>query len=264
MFTNTTMRRTFVIALCMMVAVCIAGLVPGNAAFAKAKKMKMPVQVKEYNKNNGKWEYDRTVKFTYNKKGDLVKAETIFKDNDRNTTVIKYTYKKGKKTAAVATTPDSNMKFRFDKKGRVVYWDEKGGLMDATRQIRYGKKNTIKSVNWVDDNPENERLRGTNTYTTTNKGKKVVASGMSTSDEKCTLTRIYDKKGLLKSKKGHLVYWSYDNDYSYKMKKGLVTEKTFGDTKLVFSYGKTKAKKAEYLNFINLDERSAVKYVLYQ
>lgn len=262
----------------------VFGLSNAYAASSKGRLVKK-VTVQSWDKDKEKWVTDRTISYTYNKKGDPTKIKTKSYDSkgkvtgtDTENNKYSYTKKKVRKARTMTWkrtdsgyTENETEKWKYDKKGNpkkvnAYSSDSDGRWKNITRTFVYTKKGWYlskedMSIKYHDSDEEDPPITINWKYTVKQKSqllKSFIAYKVN-DDNSAELegSFTYTKKGFLKKAV------RYDNDttetYAYKMKKGRVSsvKVTLNDdygktyTRYKFSYTKKKANKIRYAKMIN-------------
>ena len=276
--------RLAVITLCMVLTISMTVVLPGGSAAAKTKKTNMPSSIKVQFVLDGKWKTEYTLKYKYNKKGDLVGADFISaypEDVPFDPFIVKYTYKSGKKATATAKEGKDITKIKYDKKGRMAkfkdtqyytedleddegYYDSYEYTVIENGKCTYNKKGNLKTVK-ITSGKESSTIKYTTTYSKKGKVKKIKAV-LSNGDKKIY---TYNGKGLLKSyNEYHGKTKAVHNKFKYKYdKKGRIKyvyrNRGYGSgykDRLVITYGKSKGSQKECRWLLNEDPRCITEF----
>ena len=248
----------------------VFGTGQADAASQKGKLIKTATE-SIYNQETGKYEKYRVGKYTYNKKKDPTVVNIIYY-NEGSTTkhkvVNSFKYKKGiRNTRTAKSSSDGGIvtrKWEYNKKGLPVDYLMEEKPLDVTSSAhakytytRSGFLKTSKSKFFDGDETTITEMKF---KTVTSKGlpKKITEYEKVGGKWKRNWTYSFNKKGLLKKDiaEGNNFYTTY----SYKTKKGLVTQCIAKDyfygekasqTKYTFTYTKKTAKKKRYSMMMN-------------
>ena len=242
--------RKLALLLCLVLAVTFCMAVPAAAA-SKGKKVK-EYKLKSYVYKDGKWKtagfrYE-TVKFTYNKHGDVSKTTTKRyekKGKKPKTYVEKRKLKYNKKGQLLKDIynpdDDSYSSVTYYKKGvpiRLESFDDDGHeIIEYSYKCRYLKSKTT-TMYYSDEeygDPEAHTPHIYNYNVETKGGYPTKITSVNPYDETETTTVLFytkgTKKGLIKKEVTKSTDgWRDATSYSYKIKKGMVTSVTAKQT----------------------------------
>ena len=281
-------KRVLAFAFTLVMAVAfIPVLGAGKADAAKPKgRLVKTVTVHKYNDEKGKYELDSKQSFVYNKKKDptLINTFSYFAgETYKSKTVNSFKYKKGiRKSRIIKLSGDVKgtvRKWSYNKKGLPAdYTMKEAGddiLKAVHKKLTYTKSGYIKTYKSKDEYEDETYVEERKYATIVSKGlpKKITESVRYDGKWEKTAVYSFNKKGLIKKYK--IADNSYYTTYSYKTKKGLVTQcvvKGYDDgekvssIKYTFNYTKKAIKKKRYSMMINAftnDERFSYLFIWY-